>query len=106
MTNKFYHYTLTSNAHDISENGIQQSSEGVFMTDTPEGASMFALLYETNGTDIFIYEINASQLDYSKLVKSTDHNEDVVPTNAFIYYDDIPSEYVKVTEAYTINKNN
>lgn len=97
---KYYHMSAFSNLSDINSNGLKAP---VYMTDTVEGALMFAQIYKSiNGNDIAVFELNGKELEEGSIEVSTDHAREVINTEAYYYNKDIPASAVKLKDVYTI----
>lgn len=103
---KYFHYSKEENVQSILQDGLKRSDGAVFMTDSIDAILTFASIYNAPEDDekinIFIFEVEGEALEPDKLVESTDHNEDYIKCNAYMYLDDIPAEHIRVNTAYTL----
>lgn len=85
---KFYHATTSSNFNKILEDDCikpQGFDKCIFFADNKESAAMFLAI--RGEKLIFVFEVDSSNLDKSKIEESFDHNEAFFHCKAYMYKD-------------------
>lgn len=78
----YYHATDSNGYMSISHEGIK-GKYGVFLADSFQNAAKFLVMRGLK--EIYVFKIDASHLDASKIEESFDHDEDFYKCKAWVY---------------------